>query len=183
MKKNKMMRIASVLLVAVLLSTCAISGTFAKYTSTFEGTSTAAKVATWNVTVNGAAETADFEFDILETVLDTKTGAEDADVNGKLLAPGTKGSFKIVINNQSDVTATYTVGNLTPNTALPFEFVVDTATATIAAGASATVTVDWVWPFEVDGDAAAIAAADAIDKALQGQTITVTTTVTVEQVD
>ena len=31
MKTNIMMRVASTLLIAVLLSTCAISGTFAKY--------------------------------------------------------------------------------------------------------------------------------------------------------
>ena len=46
MKKNTMMRIASVLLVAVLLSTCVISGTYAKYTSTVT-TSDSARVAYW----------------------------------------------------------------------------------------------------------------------------------------
>ena len=43
MKKNTMMRIASVLLVAVLLSTCAISGTFAKYTSQYTGSADRAR--------------------------------------------------------------------------------------------------------------------------------------------
>ncbi len=46
MKKNKMMRLASVLLVAVLLSTCAISGTFAKYVSSDTATDNA-RVAYW----------------------------------------------------------------------------------------------------------------------------------------
>ena len=46
MKTNKMMRIASVLLVAVLLTTCSISGTFAKYVSQATGTDTA-RVAYW----------------------------------------------------------------------------------------------------------------------------------------
>ena len=56
MKKNKMMRIASVLLVAVLISTCAISGTFAKYVTRAEGTDTA-RVAKWGIllTVEGSA--------------------------------------------------------------------------------------------------------------------------------
>lgn len=50
MKKNKMMRIASVLLIAALLSTSVISGTFAKYvTQTSAGDS--ARVAKWGVTV------------------------------------------------------------------------------------------------------------------------------------
>ena len=51
MKKNKMMRIASVLLVAVLLSTCAISGTFAKYVTTDSG-SDSARVAKFAFTVS-----------------------------------------------------------------------------------------------------------------------------------
>ena len=46
MKKNRMMRVASALLVAVLLTTCAISGTFAKYVSTATGED-AARVAYW----------------------------------------------------------------------------------------------------------------------------------------
>ena len=50
MKKNTMMRIASVLMVAVLLSTCAISSTFAKYVSSDSATDTA-RIAKWGVEV------------------------------------------------------------------------------------------------------------------------------------
>ena len=50
MKKNRMMRVASALLVAVLLTTCAISGTFAKYVTTESG-SDFARVAKWGVNV------------------------------------------------------------------------------------------------------------------------------------
>lgn len=46
MKKNKMMRLASLLLVMVLMTTCVIGGTFAKYTSTATS-SDAARVANW----------------------------------------------------------------------------------------------------------------------------------------
>lgn len=46
MKKNKMMRLASCLLVAILLTTSVISGTFAKYTTSSTGTDSA-RVATW----------------------------------------------------------------------------------------------------------------------------------------
>jgi hypothetical protein len=52
MKDNKMMRMASVLLVLALLTTCIISGTFAKYTSTSSREDTA-KVAKWGVVVAG----------------------------------------------------------------------------------------------------------------------------------
>lgn len=48
MKKNKFMRIASVLLIVTLLSTSVISGTFAKYTTEAEG-SDSATVAKWGV--------------------------------------------------------------------------------------------------------------------------------------
>lgn len=48
MKKNKMMRLASVLLVLTLLSTSVISGTFAKYT-TQDAASDKARVAKWGV--------------------------------------------------------------------------------------------------------------------------------------
>ena len=51
MRKNKVMRVASALLVAVLLSTCAISGTFAKYVTTASGTDTA-RVAKWGVDID-----------------------------------------------------------------------------------------------------------------------------------
>lgn len=48
MKKNVMMRLASFLLVAVLISTSAISGTYAKYTTQDSGSDTA-RVAKWGV--------------------------------------------------------------------------------------------------------------------------------------
>lgn len=51
MKKNVMMRVASALLVAVLMTTCAISGTFAKYTTEASG-SDIARVAKWGFNTN-----------------------------------------------------------------------------------------------------------------------------------
>jgi hypothetical protein len=56
MKKNTIMRIASVLMVATLITTCAISGTFAKYVTRAEGKDSA-RVAKWGVllTVDGGA--------------------------------------------------------------------------------------------------------------------------------
>ena len=94
MKKNVMMRVASALLVAVLLSTCAISGTFAKYVTAESGTDQA-RVAKWGVAVEadsfGMFET-DYKTDATGV---TFTGASSvSSSNGdKLLAPGTSGSF------------------------------------------------------------------------------------------
>ena len=50
MKKNKFMRLASVMLMLCLITTCAISGTFAKYTTSGTATDTA-RVAKWGVGV------------------------------------------------------------------------------------------------------------------------------------
>lgn len=50
MKKNMFLRVASVLLVLTLLSTCAISGTFAKYVTADTATDTA-RVAKWGVSI------------------------------------------------------------------------------------------------------------------------------------
>ena len=99
MKKNKMMRIASVLLVAVLLSTCVISGTFAKYVTSASG-SDSARVAKFGVVVavnvDGAfaseyAATADVATGtaIAKTVI-SSTKDENENLTN-VLAPGTAG--------------------------------------------------------------------------------------------
>lgn len=67
MKKNKMMRIAAVLLIVTLLSTCAISGTFAKYVAKadFEDS---ARVAKWGIKIETSGD-----------LFSEKYEAEDAD--------------------------------------------------------------------------------------------------------
>lgn len=78
MKKNKMMRVASALLVAVLLTTSVISGTFAKYV-TADNTGDSARVAEFGVEV---VVTGDNIFDATYT-------DEDADYNGWAVNAGT----------------------------------------------------------------------------------------------
>ena len=90
MKKNKMMRIASVLLVAVILTTCAISGTFAKYVTSGNGSNNA-RVAKFGVTVTGTADT------FKETYAKDDTGftlaANTVVSTEDVVAPGTSGSM------------------------------------------------------------------------------------------
>ena len=90
MKKNKMMRIASVLLVAVILTTCAISGTFAKYVTSGNGSDNA-RVAKFGVTVTGNADT------FKETYAKNDTGftlaANSVVSTEDVVAPGTSGSM------------------------------------------------------------------------------------------
>ncbi len=92
MKKNMMLRTASVLLIAVLMSTCAISGTFAKYVTSDSATDTA-RVAKFGVSVTGTGEDAfvqEYKTDdgIYSGVI-TNSVVGDEDV----IAPGTKGEF------------------------------------------------------------------------------------------
>ncbi len=87
MKKNKMMRAASALLVATLLSTSIISGTFAKYTTTAEG-SDSARVAKWGIQMEKGADMFSATYDSSkETKTVSSSGGEE-----KVVAPGTSGS-------------------------------------------------------------------------------------------
>ena len=82
MKKNKMMRLASALLIAVLLSTSVISGTFAKYTSSANATDKA-RVAYW-----GWGSDSTIEFDLFDGQYDN-VKSENGD---NVVAPGTSKS-------------------------------------------------------------------------------------------
>ena len=88
MKKNFMMRAASALLVAVLLSTCTISGTFAKYTTTVSSQDSA-RVAKWGFEQATMDITGLFD-KVYDKDADDKTvtSADETDV----IAPGTSGS-------------------------------------------------------------------------------------------
>lgn len=111
MKKNVMMRIAAVLLVCVLVTTCGISGTFAKYTTT--GTSSdSARVAKWGVNVDAIAGDAFHQgYKEAGTVfIDNEVGASVWAAQA-VVAPGTEGilaGFTVTGQPEVDVTITYT---------------------------------------------------------------------------
>ena len=94
MKKNTMMRMASVLLIAVLMSTCAISGTFAKYVTSDSGSDTA-RVAKFGVEITANGTTFAGEYDTHDT--DAKATIAKSVVtsgdNMDLVAPGTSGNM------------------------------------------------------------------------------------------
>lgn len=92
MKKNRMMRIAAVMMVLALVTTCVISGSFAKYVTTGEG-SDSARVAKWGVTVtaNGAAfgnayKAADGK---ISATYAAATDSVHGEEGAKVVAPGT----------------------------------------------------------------------------------------------
>lgn len=90
MKKNKMMRLASCLLIAVLLTTCAVSGTFAKYVTSGSATDSA-RVAKFGVAVTGTGDMFNETYAKDDTSF---TLAENTVVStDKVVAPGTEGSL------------------------------------------------------------------------------------------
>ena len=118
MKKNAMLKIAAILMVAVLLTTCAISSTFAKYT-TGDESSDSARVAKFGVEVTTDISTlfaTDYKdspvvasADPVVTVTDDNTtvrASQDA------VAPGTKNllsvASKITGSPEVDVKIVYT---------------------------------------------------------------------------
>lgn len=90
MKKNKMMRLASAMMVLTLMSTSVISGTFAKYVTTASGTDTA-RVAKWGVEVTSTSDL--FANTYATDNGDVKTTIENSvvagEAGGELVAPGT----------------------------------------------------------------------------------------------
>lgn len=90
MKKNKMMRAASALMVAVLLTTSVISGTFAKYVTSGSG-SDSARVAKWGVEVSGTADT--FKQTYAKDDNNFTLAANTVVSTEKVVAPGTSGSM------------------------------------------------------------------------------------------
>lgn len=83
MKKNRMMRLASVLLVLTLLTTSMISGTFAKYTTSVESEDKA-RVAYWGFQSSNS-------MDITGLFSDTYGNVDSVD-GADVIAPGTEGS-------------------------------------------------------------------------------------------
>ncbi|MBQ8344636.1 MAG: hypothetical protein IJY42_00015 [Clostridia bacterium] len=207
MKKMKFMRIAAVLLVLCLASTCAISGTFAKYTSEASGKDSA-RVAKWGW------GTTTLTFDLFDSTYDNVNGNGD-----KVVAPGTTNTEKIVFladgeTFKPEVAYSVTIGveaTGSTNTTL-LDKLVWTLNSTeydsfaefkaAVAALSATkvdpntelptknIEVTWEWPFEEGADADAKAATDAEDTqfgndAADGSAAVVelTFTITVTQVD
>ncbi|MBQ6928939.1 MAG: hypothetical protein IJN27_01345 [Oscillospiraceae bacterium] len=116
MKKNKMMRLASGLLVAVLITTSTISGTFAKYTTSGEATDTArvAKFGVEIVATNTAFSNAykdDDSFGVwAKPETDNTLTVVSSTEAEKVVAPGTAGSlasFAVTGTPEVDVQVTY----------------------------------------------------------------------------
>ena len=98
MKKSYVVRLGVLALALTLVTTCLTGGTLAKYTSELSGTGIAT-VAAWSFKATSGGESAD----ITTTEVDLGSTANRTDYDAKtvkegVIAPGTKGSFNIVID-------------------------------------------------------------------------------------
>ena len=209
MKKNRTLRVSALLLALTLITTCFVGGTFAKYTSSTTG-SDVATVAKWSFKVNGTefatTTPATLTFDLFKTINDTGNTADEGDVADAKIAPGTSGSFNLVVKNESEVNAKFTVAltETENNSNVPLQYSVDgenwedsiaglTTTGltdqAIAMNGTATVTVHWRWVFEGTTSGAHVGQTDATDTALgiaaqnTAPTVTITAKLTATQVD
>ncbi|MBR4020578.1 MAG: hypothetical protein IKI99_04625 [Firmicutes bacterium] len=171
MRKNKMMRLASCLLVAVLLTTSMISGTFAKYVTEASGTDTA-RVAKFDVNTTVATIDLFGESKIYDTKdADYTAGIADTDVlqsgDEGVIAPGTWGKFTYNVADASEVTVSYAVDYTVDEAGVPLQWSIDGTNWTndLANVAATTldgnedITVMWRWAFE-GGETAAWTDAD-----------------------
>lgn len=114
MKKNVMMRLASFLLVAVLISTSAISGTYAKYVTEATGRDSA-RVAKFGVTITAADELFSDSYKDAKTTYTANEQVGEITVQAStegtdVVAPGTNGAlagFAVEGTPEVDVQVTY----------------------------------------------------------------------------
>ena len=101
MKQNKMMRLASGLLVACLLTSSIVSGTFAKYT-TSANTSDTARVAKWGVAVTTSGHLFNEEYAKNDAKLADETltvvSVNKATAHDSVVAPGTANATGITFS-------------------------------------------------------------------------------------
>ena len=107
MKKNWTMRVGVTLLALTLITSCFVGGTFAKYTTSGNGSDTA-RVAKFGVTVTATGDTFATEYKSGQTdyanVVVVKSGTTD-----KVVAPGTYGQMAgIKITGQPEVSVKIT---------------------------------------------------------------------------
>ena len=200
MKRNKFFMLGIVTVLVAVLSLTFVSNTFAKYTSTVTG-SDSARVAKWawkyqNANMDLTQDEVTFE--LFNTINDTKDGAAEGDVAAGLIAPGTKGSFQISFENESEVKAKLAVTFDEGTNDIPLEFSFNEdfsdAKANISQlsweqelavdSAAVTKTVYWRWVFE-KGTGSELDANDAADTTLgiNTPTINIEMTVVFTQVD
>ena len=128
MKTNRSMKVAIIVIALTLITSCLVGTTFAKYTSSANGTAQA-QVAAWSFLVDGEdiVTTDSFTIDLFATINEADGTTAEEDVAATYIAPGTGGSVTFEVENTSEVSADYTISfavaktNAGENT-IPLEF-------------------------------------------------------------
>jgi len=113
MKKNKALRIATALLVAVLVTTCGMTGALAKYVDSFTITSSTVRAGLFKVTGPASTYTT-FDVQLLDGNKTNETNAQAYSAlaaNDNIIVPGSMvkvNGFKIVNLSEVDVDVTIT---------------------------------------------------------------------------
>ena len=188
----KLKRTTGYILIIVAITLIAIASTYARYTSEVTGTATATAAA-WSFKANSNTTTF--------TTIDLASTISYTNVAAGVIAPGTQGSFPIVLDGtgsqvdikaiiEIELSATCPAGlKLYSDAGCTTEFVdLTDATATLvpvisgagtpAENATRTVTVYWKWNYQQGVNDAAKAANDAADTTFAGGAITANVKVT-----
>ena len=161
-KENKLTKVAIFALLVAIIAIILVSGTYARYTTQLTGTDSV-QIAKWAWNVSGADITSGittYKLDLFSTIKDTDLTAE-TDVAAKRIAPGTRGEFTIVVTNNSEVNAQYSVSFAENNPIgahieystdgfnwAPVESL-DVPVTAVAQGATVNVPIKWRWAYNL----------------------------------
>lgn len=188
---------AALLLILSLITAVMISGTYAKYTSTFAGEDTAL-VAKWNVIPTGGGigltEGGTASLDLFGHAYGTNITASAG--GDSIIAPGVEGDFTVAFQNNSDVAAeiTFDIAKSAMSANVPIEYKttspggvytdldglvteLESAFGTLDVGESATATVYWRWQYQasdaqnVTDTALGLASASETGSGADGRTV------------
>jgi hypothetical protein len=186
---KKTFRIAGLLLILCLISAAILSGTFAKYTSTFAGEDTAL-VAKWDLEMKAGEKEFSVspdpvaDLDLFEHAYKNNIAQKDGD--DYIIAPGVDGEFTLSMTNNSDVAAAITFDITKTGADVPMEYSVDDGASWVGlddlathlnctlaeadeSATEKTVNVLWRWAYDdtaQTGSTPAITSNDANDTIL-----------------
>lgn len=157
-KSKSLANITIISLILVLMTLIGVSGTYAKYTTTYNGTAKAV-IAKWDFKAKNGTETLTDNFTI--NLADTATKGKVTVGNVNKIQPGSEGDIVITIDNTaSEVAASLTVTAETISDATldatQFTFDAnpvlkqdgkDGTVQSIEAGKTGTATVHWKWVY------------------------------------
>lgn len=199
MKKNRTTRLVVLVLFLAIITAVIISGTFAKYTTSVNGTGSAT-VAKWAVALkaNGESFTDGKTFTLADTTLNDKVA------DGKI-APGTDGSFSLAIDATGSEVAIHYVVEISSLTNVPTnlkfykdsiadenlitvtgdKFVMEGDIALADVGTEVTLPIYWAWAYETGTVTDGVATGDAADTqdGIDAETMTFSVKLTATQAD